>query len=147
LFVDNRLLIFFYIDDIVVLYRKEHQRTFKHFIKNLIAHYDLRDMGKLSWFLGIQVLYDRAQKKLWLCQDSYIRKIAATFNLDERRPAFTPISTDTMVPYDRQAMPQDIHAYQRKVGSSLYTAIITRPDIARTVSKLYEFLQNLSPTH
>ncbi len=32
--------------------------------------------------------------------------------------------------------PQEIYAYQRKVGSLLYATIITRPDAARTANKL-----------
>ena len=35
--------------------------------------------------------------------------------------------------------------YQQKVGSINYIAINTRPDIARTASKLSQFLQNPSP--
>lgn len=39
------------------------------------------------------------------------------------------------------------HLYQRKVGSILYTAIITRPDIAWTAARLSNFLTNPSPAH
>ena len=46
-----------------------------------------------------------------------------------------------------QAFKQDIYIYQRKVGSILYAANITRPDAARTVSKLSEFSRNPSPIH
>ena len=67
LFTDGRLTLFFYVDDIVILYRKRHQQDFERFIKQLKRHYDLRDMGHLSWFLGIRVICDRAQKKIWLC--------------------------------------------------------------------------------
>jgi hypothetical protein len=41
----------------------------------------------------------------------------------------------------------EVYAYQQKVGSLQYAATITRPDIARTTSKLSEFLQNPSPQH
>ena len=37
--------------------------------------------------------------------------------------------------------------YQQKVGSILYATVIMRPDVAKTASKLSEFLQNLSPCH
>jgi hypothetical protein len=50
-------------------------------------------------------------------------------------------------PFEGKASPQDVHLYQRKIGSILYAATITRPDIARTASKLSEFLQNPSPRH
>src|SRR6266571_8509541 len=37
--------------------------------------------------------------------------------------------------------------YQRKVRSMLYAANITRPDAAKTASKLSKFSHNLSPIH
>jgi len=49
--------------------------------------------------------------------------------------------------YEEKAFSQKIHLYQHKMSSILYAAIITRPDIARTASKLSEFLQNLSSCH
>jgi hypothetical protein len=67
LFAGNRLLVFFYIDDIVALFQKKHQKAFENFIEKLIGHYDLRDIGELSWFLGIRIICDREQKKIWLC--------------------------------------------------------------------------------
>ena len=49
--------------------------------------------------------------------------------------------------YDGQATPQEIHAYQCRVGSTIYPSIITRPDIAHSASILSNFLQNPSPIH
>ena len=39
------------------------------------------------------------------------------------------------------------HLYQRKIGSVLYPAVITRPDIAFTAARLSSFLSNPSPDH
>src|SRR5438045_3497552 len=39
------------------------------------------------------------------------------------------------------------HLYQRKIGSVLYPAVITRPDIAFTSAKLSSLLSNPSPDH
>ena len=83
MFTGNGLLIFFYVDDIVALYKKQHQKIFEEFIEKLIEHYELRDIGELSWFLGIRVIRDHKQRKIWLCQDSYIKKMATTFYLDD----------------------------------------------------------------
>jgi hypothetical protein len=32
----------------------------------------MKDLGELKWFLGVRVVRDRPNRKLWLCQDSYI---------------------------------------------------------------------------
>ena len=102
----------------------------------------MRDLGELTWFLGIRIIRDRAQRKLWLCQDSYIEKITKTFHLEDLKPPKTPMKCEELRPSDEKATPQDIYRYQRKVGSLLYATTTTRPDAARTANKLSEFLRN-----
>jgi hypothetical protein len=46
-----------------------------------------------------------------------------------------------------QANPDLVHRYQQKVGSVNYVAVITRPDIAKPISRLAEFLLNPSDQH
>ena len=67
--------------------------------------------------------------------------------MDNNKPVYTPLTQDELILYNGQASLQDIYIYQRKVGSLQYPATITRPDIARTTSKLSKFLQNPSPQH
>ena len=147
LYRNSWLVVFFYVDDIVALCRTADLPKFEQFKEALMAKYEMRYMGNLHWFLGIRILRDRKQRKLWLCQDSYIAKIAKSFRLNYEKPAKIPMNADHLIPYDGKASPQQIHLYQRKVGSALYTATITRPDVAKSVSKLSEFLQNPSPRH
>ena len=54
---------------------------------------------------------------------------------------------DDLLPNEQQATAQEIHGYQRRVGSLLFAAIVTRPDIARMASKLSEYLRNPSADH
>jgi hypothetical protein len=65
----------------------------------------MRDLGELFWFLGIRVIRDRVQKKSLLCQDSYIKKIATTFHLTDRKPLTTPLTVEELIPSDRQVTP------------------------------------------
>jgi hypothetical protein len=136
---DEGIIIFFYIDGIVLLCRPEMLPQLRQLRMALMKKYEMRDLRELSWFLGIRVIRDRLKKKPWLCQDSYIKKIVATFHLTDRKPPATPMATDT-----EQATAQEIYLYQRKVRSLLYATIITRPDVARTANKLSEFLTNPS---
>ena len=112
-----------------------------------MAKYELRELQQFEWFLGIRILRDRTQAKLWLCQDSYIEKITFAFNLATTACPRTPMETDELVPYEGKATPQQIFMYQQRVGSINYAAVICRPDIARAMQKLSEFLTNPSPAH
>src|SRR5436190_15062883 len=63
------------------------------------------------------------------------------------KPPKTPLLSTDLVPYEGTAIAQEIYAYQQRIGSMNFNAIITRLDISKTMSKLLEFLQNPSPIH
>jgi len=87
----------------------------------------MRDIGELRWFLGVRVVRDRARRRLWLCQDAYITKMAAKFGLANQSPIRTPMVQDAFLRYKGRAEQFQIARYQTLVGSINYPAIITRP--------------------
>ena len=100
---------FFYVDDIVLLGK---DLALLYQLKDtLLQRYEMRDLGDLSWFLGIRIIRDWQQGKLWLCQDSYIEKIATSFHLDSSKPVYTPLTQDELILYNGQASLQDIYTY------------------------------------
>ena len=107
----NSILVFFYVDDIVLLYHPTKRETTQHLKWSLQQRFEIRDLGDLQWFLGVQVLCDLDTRKLWLCQDSYIEKIAVSFNLQQRKPDATPMSVDDLLPNKWQTTAQEIHGY------------------------------------
>jgi hypothetical protein len=52
-----------------------------------------------------------------------------------------------LLPYSGKASYQLIQQYQCKVGSIMYAAVVTRPDIAFAALWLLRFLTNPSPLH
>jgi hypothetical protein len=52
-----------------------------------------------------------------------------------------------LLPYSRWASYSKINWYQQKIGSLIYLAVVTRPDIAFAVSRLSRFLTNPGPEH
>jgi Reverse transcriptase (RNA-dependent DNA polymerase) len=150
LLANERLVLFFYVDDIAILCTKENLPVLHTFEEALMKRFEMRSLGELSWFLGIHVIRDRTTRKMWLCQNCYISKIATKFNLAVDKSSSTPdtpLSTSKLYPYDEKSTAQDIYAYQQRVGSLSFAAVITRPDISHTVSKLSRFLRNPSPDH
>jgi Reverse transcriptase (RNA-dependent DNA polymerase) len=141
-FVNEYLFLIFFIDDIITFFHPDNRERAAVFKNSLLQSFDVKDLGELKWFLGVRVLRDRPNRKLWLCQDSYIEKITNRFNLPS-----TPMITDSLERNPGRASPQDIHLFQQKVGSLLYATAITRPDASRAVNKLSEFLTNPSRYH
>ena len=56
-------------------------------------------------------------------------------------------ATKFIVPFNGQATVKDTKLYRSKIGSLIYLAIQTRPDIAYEVSILLRFLLNPSLQH
>jgi Reverse transcriptase (RNA-dependent DNA polymerase) len=141
------MFLIFFINGIIIFSHPENRSKGLLFKDALTKSFDIKDLGELKWFLGVRVIRDRANRKIWLCQDSYIEKITPWFNLQHSKPPSTPMTTDFLEKNPDKATPQDVHFFQQKVGSLLYATAITRPDAARAVNKLSEFPTNPSPTH
>lgn len=109
--------------------------------------FEFKDMGDLKWFLGIRVIRDRDDRKLWLCQDSYLENLAKKFDLTGSVRFKTPMGVEELLPNEGLATPEFQLLYQQKIGSIIYPSIITRPDVAFACNKLSQFLQNPSKAH
>jgi ribonuclease HI len=95
----------------------------------------------------MRVLRDRTSRKLWLCQDTYIQKVLQKYNTSTLKLQETPLPAAIMEKFNGNASSSDVKVYQGMVGSVLYASISTRPDIARAVSHLAEFMSNPGPAH
>jgi hypothetical protein len=144
----NHIILIFYVDDIVALCRPEHQDTIDQFGKDLSEKYQVRHIGDLKWFLGIRVVRDRTNRRLWLCQDSYINKIVHKYHLEEGKRYSTPMSTDQrLATNDQEAKASKIREFQSKGGSLIYPSITTRPDVAYAAARIAQHLKNPSQDH
>ena len=150
--LNEGVVVFFYVDDIVFCYRKKDKEKTQGLIQKLQQEYKMKTLGELKWFLGIHVLRDRRRKKLWLSQEAYIEKIANQYEIDlTGRLPDTPMAETELLPsppsLTDKADKHTVLKYQRKTGSILYAAITTRPDIAFAASRLARFNQNPTEDH
>ena len=58
-FMKNGIIIFFYVDDIALAFRKRQEQEALELIRGLQTRYSLTGGSTLQWFLGIEVLRDR----------------------------------------------------------------------------------------
>ena len=66
LFMSKWLVVFFFVDNIVALFKSQHQPKVMKFMTCLTSKYKLHDLGELKWFLSIHIIQDHMKKKLWL---------------------------------------------------------------------------------
>lgn len=77
-----------YVDDIIMAVQgKENLRKIK---ETLGKRFKMKDMGELKWVLGIEVKRDRKDKKIYLNQSLYVRKMLEAYFMEEITPRNTP---------------------------------------------------------
>ena len=61
--------------------------------KQLGESLDMKDMGAAKQILGIRIMCDRKEKKLWLSQEHYIKRVLQRFQMENAKVVSTPLAT------------------------------------------------------
>ena len=105
----------------------------------------MKDLGKLHYSLGISIQHDEEKGSLLMDQRQYIQSLLERYGLSQAKTATTPADIIVkLVKNDGVSKPVNPVNYQSMVGSLLYAAITTRPDIAQAVGAVSKF--NSCPT-
>ena len=94
-----------------------------------------KDLGPVIWILGIVVDENRDNKSVLLHQRKYIRDLVERFGLEDAPGRDIPQAGGDDKPSEDSPV-TDASTYRSLVGSLLYAAVATRPDIVETVSRL-----------
>ncbi len=70
---DNKILIFFYVDDIVFAFTTFRKKDAKNLIRRLKNIFDMRDLDSLNFFLDVRIL--QKLDTIWLIQNFYMNKL------------------------------------------------------------------------
>ena len=135
-----------YVDDIILAGKSD--KRIKEVKRALAAKFDIKDMGRLHYFLGMKILQDERTGSVWIGQPAYVESVLKKFGMDNSKPVSTPIDPSTKLTKatdDEQSVDQ--HLYQSAIGSLLYLSGGTRPDITFSVSNLAKFSAKSSKHH
>ncbi len=100
--------------------------------------------------LDIQITRNRKARTLRMNQIHYLHDVLERLNMKQDKHKATDLS---MNEYDalRPAEPEDAridqHEYQQVIGSLMYAAIHTRPDIAFALNRLSQYLSDSAEHH
>jgi hypothetical protein len=132
LYTSRWLILFVYVDDIVIAFHRSNIYLHKSFEQSLVDLYNIKAMGDLTWFLGIRVIRDRDLRKIWLVQDAFIDKVCARFDIEALgRSPDVPLTENWLPQSTEEPDTARTKLYQQLVGSLAYIAVWGRPDVAR----------------
>ena len=132
-----------YVDDLILITKTAAEM--EALKSMMITQFKMKDMGRLHYCLGVSIEYDEQQKCVWLHQKQYILDMLKKYGLLEAKTVSTPSDLNVRLQKDDGvSKPVDPVHYQSAVGSLLYAATATRPDIAHAVGVVSKF--NCKPT-
>jgi hypothetical protein len=111
--------------------------------KMMSRSFEVKDLGNLHYFLGIEVAY--GAQGIYLSQRKYVLDLLAETGMLDCRPASTPIEQNHRT-IAESGEPVDKYKYQRLVGHLIYLSH-TRPDIAYVVSVVSRYMHDPRTSH
>ncbi|KAK9187228.1 hypothetical protein WN944_018620 [Citrus x changshan-huyou] len=130
------IFILIYVDDVIIT--GNNSTGIQDIITTLGSQFALKDLGKLSYFLGIEIKY--FNKGIFLSQAKYTTDLLAKAKMENCTPISTPMAVKEVIsPTDRE--PVNPTEYRTLVGSLQYLTF-SRPDITHAVNHVCQHFQN-----
>ncbi|XP_078444348.1 alpha/beta-Hydrolases superfamily protein isoform X1 [Wolffia australiana] len=133
-----------YVDDIIIT--GDDHIEIQNLEQHLSSSFDIKALGQMTYFLGIEVAYSRSG--IVLSQHKYILDLLRETGKLDCRPAATPVDNNVKLKAEQDDKDALVNktSFQRLIGKLLYLNH-TRPDIAFAVNSLSQFMNDPRESH
>jgi hypothetical protein len=130
-YIRGNLIVAVYVDDLIIA--GEIIGEVEDIKKAIAKKYKVKDLGELRDIVGMEWRRNQEKKKSTLHQSKYTEMILKKFNMWESKAASTPV---IKLEKEEEISPKlsSNAEYMQAVGSLIYLATCTRPDIQLAVS-------------
>ncbi|XP_018507040.2 uncharacterized mitochondrial protein AtMg00810-like [Pyrus x bretschneideri] len=136
------VILLLYVDDIIIT--GSATQAINAVIQSLTHEFDIKDLGPLHYFLGIQIV--QKEDGVFLSQDKYVTDLLLKSEMLLSKPCATPC-----LPYNRllkdDGKPYNNPALYRSLVGALQYLTFTRPDISFAVHQVCQFMQCPMESH
>ena len=147
---DDAVYIALYVDDLFLVGKKLGR--IQEVKDGLSSQFKMKDLGEAKFLLGIEI---RRQPNgdVFLVQERYARDVVKRFNMEGCKSVSTPLELGSQLDSSHQPISDGEKGemenipYRSAIGSLMYLATCTRPDLAAAVSELSKFSQNPGIAH
>lgn len=160
-----------FVDDTFPAYHREDRAEWEEDKKAFMAMYEIKDLGEAKLILGMRITRDRVAKTLKVDQEVYINRLIKSCDMQDCIPVETPEDSSVNLSYygrttsssldkvnaarlqfEAQSLSIEMAEllkwrYGSVIGTLLYAALSTRPDISHVVSFLCRFVSCPLPKH
>ena len=135
------LILVLFVDD---LFLTGSSRLITDCKKNLAEEFDMKDLGQMHYFMGLEVWQQDGE--IFLGQGRYTTEILKRFQMEDCRPMTTPMITNWRKIDTSDDDEVDPMLYRQLIGSLMYL-VNTRPDICYAVNTLSQFMVEPNSAH
>ncbi len=143
----NRILIVaLYVDDLLIL--GNSKKDIAALKGELSKRFEMKDLGPAKVMLGIEITRDRTNRKIFISQKEYTKQVLNRFQMANSRAVSTPMDKTAFstLKHDQEALDENV-PYRQAIGSLIYLVTGTRPDLAFSVRRLSQHLENPQKQH
>nr|GEV17079.1 putative RNA-directed DNA polymerase [Tanacetum cinerariifolium] len=130
-----------YVDDL--LFTGNNERLMEDFKASMKAEFEMTDLGKMRYFLGIEVI--QSSSGIHISQKKYAAEILTRFKMVDCNSVVNPIVPGNRLTHDGGEEVNET-VFKQLVGSLMYMTT-TRPDIQFVVSFISRFMAKPTETH
>ena len=139
---DERVFIALYVDDLLMVWKS--RKVLDLVKEKLQEKFDMKDLGGETFLLGIE-LRRKEGGDMMLVQQKYALEVVQKFGMADSKEVSTPFEPGSILGVEGGPRSMEERAkmvgvpYRSLVGSLMYLAVCTRPDIAMGVLTLSRF--------
>lgn len=141
---NNVIILALFIDDGLLVGR--NRETLKEIVKEMQQAFTVKVM-EVENFCGMEIARNRAAGKMYVHQRNYARKVVMRFNQQEAKTLAIPADPNVKLVAPDESAESVQFPFREAVGSLLFLATVSRPDIAFSVNSVSKFLNNYSAEH
>lgn len=138
-----KVIVAVYVDDFLIF--SNCTRKTEELKSSLASEFKLKDLGFVKRYLGMRINVNKECNTITVDQSHYIEQLLNKFNMSECKTVDTPIECKLDIKQSEKCA-KDI-PYQKLIGSLMYLAVLTRPDIAYSISYLSQFNNCYNENH
>ncbi|KAI5346452.1 hypothetical protein L3X38_014331 [Prunus dulcis] len=137
------IMLLLYVDDIILT--GSNADLVQSVVDNLSSVFEMKDMGRLAYFLGLQIAYP-ASGGLFVSQTKYAKDLLHKAGMQSCRACSTPCKPHNQILTDCGEPLSDPTMFRSVVGALQYLTF-TRPDLAYAVNTVCQYMNNPTDVH
>ena len=136
-----------WVDD--MLYGGPDKAMIKSFQARIGKRFKVTHQGEVHWLLGMEVSHDKAAGTIRVSQKKYISDMLTRFRMEDAYPAKNPSAAGQRDQAEQSVLltAEGTHQFRSLIGSLMYAAVCTRPDITYHVIALARHMQEPAESH